>query len=455
MGRKPTELPPYANRYLDTRTSRGTRTLVRLFHRWMMKKGIALQKLTRKQADIFLARPVTTLTRNRYRRQLSPYLDWLFAQGHIDFDGSSWLRVRNRRVLPPTAERFLAQLAPTKQPSTVSQYRIALGRLHDWLGENKIALENLTRADALSFQRNLYDRGQTPITRINVLVCVRVYLRDLEDRGVLPKSADDLIRRADFPKQPIYLPRPLQPKEDQALKARLLEIGSRYSLGLVLMRKTGLRIGELSTLPKDCLQTAPGGRHFLKVPLGKLQKERLVPLDDEAIALVDTLRDVGDRDGRTWLIETKGGARARPVHFRIALKEAAIGIDTAKTITSHRLRHTFATELVCAGMNLPSVMKLLGHTDYRMTLRYTEVSLEALGDQYLVALEKLERRYRVAIVQSADPQDELAPDRAIENLLAWLKHKVGDSPKAKKKARALGKRLRRIQSQLQKLQAAD
>ncbi|XXF81406.1 hypothetical protein P2318_17105 [Myxococcaceae bacterium GXIMD 01537] len=67
------------------------------------------------------------------------------------------------------------------------------------------------------------------------------------------------------------------------------------------------------------------------------------------------------------------------------------------------------------GMSLMGVMKLLGHRDYRMTLRYTEITLETVGSEYHAALAKLESRYRLALTKTAptklDPdQHSLGPE---------------------------------------------
>ena len=73
--------------------------------------------------------------------------------------------------------------------------------------------------------------------------------------------------------------------------AFLVGVGTSYALG------TGMRVGELASLPVDCLRSDGTGRRFLKVPLGKLATERLVPFDDQTVELVQRLRQAG-RPGR-------------------------------------------------------------------------------------------------------------------------------------------------------------
>ncbi|MCY1041708.1 hypothetical protein OV208_10320 [Corallococcus sp. bb12-1] len=62
------------------------------------------------------------------------------------------------------------------------------------------------------------------------------------------------------------------------------------------------------------------------------------------------------------------------------------------------------------GISLMGVMKLLGHRDYRMTLRYTEITLETVGEEYHAAMTKLETRYRLALTSAAP--SKLDPDQA-------------------------------------------
>src|SRR6266545_4640406 len=117
---------------------------------------------------------------------------------------------------------------------------------------------------------DLQRQGLHPHTRLNCLLGVRVYLRWMRDHGLVKFDPDDLIRSRDLPKLPDYLPRPLPPEADRQLQARLAASDSPYCLGLLLMRRTGLRIGELRDLEFDPLRTTPDGQAYLKVPLGQL-----------------------------------------------------------------------------------------------------------------------------------------------------------------------------------------
>ena len=64
------------------------------------------------------------------------------------------------------------------------------------------------------------------------------------------------------------------------------------------MRATGMRIGELTDLELDCVHEVPGFGAWLKIPLGKLLTERMVPIDEETLALIDRITEHRSARGR-------------------------------------------------------------------------------------------------------------------------------------------------------------
>src|SRR5262249_57838958 len=99
-----------------------------------------------------------------------------------------------------------------------------------------------------------------------------------------------LVFPRDAPKLPHPLPRYLPPDQERALLAALEASPSRlYADALLLLRATGMRIGELVDLELDCVHEVPGQGAWLKIPLGKLLTERMVPIDEETMKLVDRI----------------------------------------------------------------------------------------------------------------------------------------------------------------------
>ena len=164
------------------------------------------------------------------------------------------------------------------------------------------------------------------------------------------------------------------------------------SNALLLTRATGMRIGECIDLAMDCLRLVGQDQWALHVPLGKLHTERLVPVDDDVrntISRILTLRTksvYSKLAGFASFLLPRPQGRARVYHsLSYALARAAERAGCSHHITCHQLRHTYATEMVRLGVNLPALMKLLGHKDIRMTLRYVQVTQQDLQREFYLA----------------------------------------------------------------------
>jgi len=188
-----------------------------------------------------------------------------------------------------------------------------------------------------------------------------------------------LIFPRDVPRLPRPLPRYLPADADRRLSAALHASPNRLRAdALLLLRATGMRIGELRDLELDCVHEVPGAGAWLKVPLGKLDSERMVPIDEETLALLD--RIVEHRSPGRPLPHPRTG---KPVDFLLTHQGRRISVDTLRDelaraaaeagldgATPHQLRHTYATALVNSGVSLQALMALLGHVSAEMSLRY-------------------------------------------------------------------------------------
>ncbi len=346
-----------------------------------------------------------------------------------------------RKPLPPQVAEFIEALATTCKQRTCEDYGRRLRRFHQWLSENQLELSELDRGHVTKWFVHLKRRDTRAGDRATTIIVVRMYLRWLFEVGVIDEPLDQLIRQNDIPKRPTYLPRPLSPKADEELQRRLAESSSPFHRGLLLMRKTGMRVGELRDLEYDCLRIDSKGWHFLKVPLGKLDNERLVPLDDSAVKVVRDLQQQG-RTPRPWLLESVRGRKTRSQQYQLAVREMSADLDPLHKITPHRLRHTYATVLLNAGMSLVGVMKLLGHRSVRMTLRYAEITQETVGKEYYEALTQIERIYQM---QRCTPSaKDFDPARALADVIRWIeKHCTRD-----RSARLLIRRLTRARKEV-------
>ena len=218
-----------------------------------------------------------------------------------------------------------------------------------------------------------------------------------------------LVFAADVPKLGQLLPRALPPDIDQALMNAVASLDDDFArIGLTILRGAGLRVGELLDLEiGSVIDYGPAGT-WLKVPLGKLATERMVPLDATTLTAVDEWaaqrgahRPVPHpRTGAlTDFLFTARGRRLGATRLRNGLLAAA---ESARlrgpgseplVITCHQLRHTWATGLANAGMSLQALMALLGHVTPQMTIRYATLASPALRTAYDEAMGKMRRQF--------------------------------------------------------------
>lgn len=239
-----------------------------------------------------------------------------------------------------------------------------------------------------------------PITvadRSRRVLTVKCFLTDITEWGWAQAPARKLLFRDDVPKLPQVLPRYLPVDVDRRLTEVLTSNPGNElaAAALRLQRSCGLRIGELLDLELDCVHEIPDGGSWLKVPLGKMDTERMIPIDADILALVDhitCLRDHGrplphPRYRRpAQFLFTHHGRRLAQRTVRAELDRAAqtAGLDH---ITPHQLRHTYATALINAGVSLQSLMALLGHASAEMSLRYGRLFDTTVRTEYERALE--------------------------------------------------------------------
>jgi integrase len=192
----------------------------------------------------------------------------------------------------------------------------------------------------------------------------------------------------DIPRGHHCLPRPLTPEQDQLIQQELLRRNDFTSNVLLLIRHTGMRIGECIDLSVDCLRAVGPDQWAIHVPLGKLKTERWVPVDSLVRQLVERLRSRRSPEAPSTgrlLLSGSRGIYMLPRKLRNALRDVATAAGISARIVPHQMRHTYATEMLRAGVTLVAVMKLLGHKSPHMTLHYLEITQADLQREYRLA----------------------------------------------------------------------
>jgi site-specific recombinase XerD len=376
--------------------------------------------------------------------------------------------VKRSQSLDQILEAQVERLATICRPRSVNEYRYSARGFLAYLHTNFPRLHKTSqlRRDPhlLGWFRFLCEQ-RPPLrsaTREKRLTLLRRLLRDISDSGYPIPS--DLIRREDFPVRDHYLPRPLPPEEDLRLQQQLRLTDTLEAHALRLIRATGIRVGECLDLPFDCLQQVSGQEAALRVPLGKLHSERWVPVDDETRRLLARLLELRAIAPSSCLAKSQGfllpRCTSRSANYRKLLQVLAAHArcaDCTGKITPHRLRHSFATEMVRLGVSLPVLMQLLGHKNIHMTLRYVEVAQLDVQREFQHAQQNAASRHVIPqlpitlrpVLQQVDIPAIRQAIAATRHLFQLLQPQLQDKPQ--QKLRRLSERLLKIGHELDHL----
>lgn len=148
------------------------------------------------------------------------------------------------------------------------------------------------------------------------------------------------------------------------------------AMALVTAYGAGLRVSEVCRLRTADIDSK---RHLIHVRLGKGGRDRYVALSERLLEMLrEYWRSVRPKDG--WLFPgRKAGSHLHPTAANSALKEAAKALKLRKRVTTHTLRHCFATHLLETGTDIRVIQALLGHRSIRTTVRYAQVSMKQIA----------------------------------------------------------------------------
>jgi site-specific recombinase XerD len=321
-------------------------------------------------------------------------------------------------------------LATTLRPSTIKMYRHTVRLFLQYLGQNfpEVQRPAQLRRDPhllgwfeFLWTRRVNHTGKAwrTATRAEHLVRLRKLLELLCDSPSPPRPG--LLRSEDIPRRDDVLPRPLTVDDDARLRTELRQRGDDWLANVLLLaRLTGMRIGEAADLSVDCLRHLGGDQWTLHVPLGKMHNDRLVPVDEEVrtlIARLQFLRTLPPAAPPEFLLPRPSGRAVLVTQIREALHKIAAQAGITAQVVPHQLRHTFATSMLRAGVSLPALMKLLGHRNANMTLRYVEVTQQDLQREFHLA--RLQPRHAIPLPSSQIPsQPDVIDGPAIQERLS-------------------------------------
>jgi integrase/recombinase XerD len=245
-------------------------------------------------------------------------------------------------------------------------------------------LEAVTRDDLSSFIEHQQDRGLKPNTVSTRLRALYAFLGYLVEREIVHP---DVTRKKMYIKVSDALPRAIDP-EDVRLLLSVIKKTRDWAMILLLLR-TGMRIGELLDTRVSDINLRENRIEVYEA--SKNHVGRVVYLSDDARCALKVWLKKRDPHKENLFY---GPGRNKTLSYEAARMMFRRHIDkvglTHKGYTLHCLRHTFASELLNAGMRLECVQQLLGHSSIEMTRRYARLTDNTRKEEYFRAMVIIE-----------------------------------------------------------------
>ena len=304
---------------------------------------------------------------------------------------------------------------------TIQQSLTTLRRVLAFLtASGRPRVSDIKRSDLEAFVEWQQDQGRKLSTVRTSLARIYAFLSFLVEEEII--SAEIMIRKVKL-RLPERLPRAMEPEDVRRLLSVIDNIRDR-AMVLVLLR-TGMRIGELLNTRLSDLNIKE--RTITIFEGRKNRRGRVVYLSDDALAAVKAWLNKHDPH-REYLFHARGRVTmcytTARMMFEWYLKRAGLA---HKGYSLHRLRHTFASELLNAGMRLEYLQELLGHDSIEVTRRYARLTDTTRRQEYFRAMARIERG---EIHGTYQLDSELQTILKEKEQLALYSQKLCDKPQA-------------------------
>lgn len=260
--------------------------------------------------------------------------------------------------------------------NTVGAYMNDLNKYEEFLKKD------ILKSDTEDLEKYLkYIKNLESTTVAHKITSIKSYFNYNIKRGIVSVNPADKVSR---PKLTKHLPDYLT--EEEVGKLLDVEVKSPYDYRnktiLELLYSSGIRISELVNIKtpnydsEECL---------IRI-MGKGSKERIVPLGDYAVNIMNDYMNnyrplINKKHTDYVFINNRGDKISRQFIFKVIKKEA-LKKGIKKDISPHTLRHTFATHLLKNGADLRIIQELLGHENISTTQIYTHVTNNKLKSDY-------------------------------------------------------------------------
>ncbi|MHA1978115.1 MAG: site-specific tyrosine recombinase/integron integrase [Candidatus Hodarchaeales archaeon] len=260
-------------------------------------------------------------------------------------------------------------------PKTIREYSYDLQMFNNYNDERSIEMRTTTdlRRFFLHLKR---ERKYSPRSLHRKICSLKSFYKFLKKEAFISSNPAENI---ESPKIPKSLPKTISVEETLTLLKTPNNIRDRTIL--FLLYGTGMRVSELSDLNMNCVDL---DNRMLRIIKGKGNKDRLIPLPDVLIPIIEEymINRRSDSSSPALVLNRSGNRLTSRSIQRLVKKYRELADLQDKKLTPHTLRHAFATHLLANSVDIRVIQELLGHASLSTTQLYTHVSLEHLRKSY-------------------------------------------------------------------------
>jgi len=264
---------------------------------------------------------------------------------------------------------------------TLSTVQLFLALLRD---TGKDRLEQVSRRDLEAFVEGEQDRGLKLSSVKTKLDRVHAFLNFLIEEEIIPPGV--LVRKIRL-RLPQYLPRAMDPADVRKLLSVIEDVRDR-AMVLVLLR-TGMRISELLALRVSDITIDE--RRIVIREGAKTRRGRITYFSDDCRDALGAWLEKRDPHKEVLFYARKRNSLSYPGARRLFMNYLQRAGLADRGYTIHCLRHSFASELLNAGMRLECLQQLLGHDSIQVTRRYARLTDKTREEEYFQAMAIIEK----------------------------------------------------------------
>jgi integrase len=380
---------------------------------------------------------------NAYRAGLALFHGGITDRLPVPYRGLPRPPLSGKPRIAAVMDRFIAERALVLRPDSMTSLRGGLRRFGLWMDTERPhidSLAQLNRSDLVDFMESVHQMrkikrpGETisPAFRAGIISTIAVFFRyaalfEWDDMPARP-----LITHADMPRRIQRVPRfiPEHQLDPVMERIRALECPLQRC-ALLTAPWSGGRRGEIRKLLLDCLDAYPDGTPRLRLAAGKAQRERTVPVHEEAAHAIRGLVEVREAQPDQGIFDPDLGRTVRYLFLRngvlanadylfasplaqICDELAILNGDGKPAIHAHRFRHTLGTQLAEKGARTQTIMKILGHKGAGMSMTYANISDPVVLADYQSVVQP-------GAVIAGPLADTLRAGQLGQDALDWLK----------------------------------